>query len=358
MPEEAGLGSQEVRQAKQAAPIVDNKKSSETSAIKESEFIGKLAGIIAGENASEAKINWVRKNIETTRETVQQGKHETGYYPASGHNDGLRALVAYDLDNLVTCDFQPSSTEERLIALGLKQGIDFNSVGFNERKEITFNLFGRQRKITEFYKDLKGFDLKTVRGFEDGKVDVLIINLPTGAPIDTNLTENNYEGVKEGGFFCFGEHPLGGSFGADKKITIPASLYERFGLEKLAITNRHPHTIETWRPPDEPEPQAPKQGFILHKTKDIDTKLAAEAENAILMFVWAAKDTDMIQEIKGMLLIESPDAKDIKSYREWTKSLAGELIKAGVEPEWINSLKNKILGKLDVCAEEIINKKT
>lgn len=351
------------------APETAEVKANEHTVINKEVFLEKFSGLIAGDGASEARINWVKKNIESIQAAVQKGKHKSGYYPASGY-DGLRVLVAYDLERLVTSDSDRNligQTEEMLRLLGIEpktNDISFNDKGEATAREVAFELFGQQRTITEFYADAKGVDLKSVRGFEDGKADILHVYLATGADEfeGQGLNENNYGLVKEGGFFCFEENPFGTGFAGDFEPLIPSSLYGIFGLEKLEIIRRHPATVHSYNAADLEalDKQEPGRGAILHKAKAIDQKLAALIADVSYITFMVAGDVAAVTQRNESDERKFNDygeivtgAEDLKGDKEQIGEFSGKLLDAGADKELIEKFKGAITGELDSAVKRL-----
>src|SRR3989338_3648790 len=350
-------------------------------AVEMDSLVGKLASLIAGEGASEARVNWVRKNIESIREAVQRGKHQMGYYPASGY-DGLRVLVAYDLGHLVTCDNDRDligQTEEMLKQLGIEpkaKDIDLNERGEVTGREITFELFGRQRTISEFYMDLKDFELRallrTVKGFEDGKVDVLHVYLPTGTGEAEErlqrLNENNYVLVREGGFFSFEENPFGVGFAGDFESSMPSSIYEIFGLEKVDITKRHPVTVYSFSDSEHEryDKEEPRQGAILHKAKTMDEKLVDMIWETVYMAWTAASEISEAAQRTAVPEAEKfdeygqvvVDAEGLVVFRDEINASLSRLLEACTTPEeqaLVKRFGDEVIGKIDEAVKKLEN---
>jgi len=232
-------------------------------------FIHEAAVSIAGKNADGNKINWVEENIRTIRQAVQAGRHSTGYYPASGE-DGLRVLIAYDLDILVTCDKNENligATEVKLNELGVEFSKNYDEA--NKRKEITFKLPGRpgKRKIIEHYKDVKDLDLSAE--FSSGKVDVVHTYLPNLAQ-DYIRFEDMLKFTNEGGFLCDGENDQNIPY---REALIPQSLYEMSGLKKIEIIQRQPYTVTNYARVVEELPKQPTKGIIFQKEREVKDEI-------------------------------------------------------------------------------------
>ncbi len=292
----------------------------------DSSVAAKTVEVITGDKANAAEKEWVEANIASIREAVQQGRHSTLYYPASGR-DILRPLVAFDADHLIAVDSSKQvigEAEKQVRELGIEPKVEISEDG--KRREITFELDGRQRRITEVQYDVR---LVNPTSFGLEQIDILHIYLPTGATqaitedeiylkekygdegysmkyqpevreeirkdptapkpdpktgnykavfagMDDQLSPINYQMVAEGGFFVFGENRLGGH-------VMPPVLLEIIGLEEKQITARHPFTILTsfFRKPSELATMD-RTGYIYQKAKTVDLEAIATFNDAVL----------------------------------------------------------------------------
>ncbi|MDP4009530.1 MAG: hypothetical protein Q8P53_00945 [Candidatus Shapirobacteria bacterium] len=281
-----------------------------------------VVDLVAGKDVDVEKKDWVAQNISSIREATKNGRHSTIYYPASGE-DMLRVLYAYDADHLIAVDPDEQwagNLEEKLQSVGIQTKTEIFA---EERKrEITFELDGKERRITRLYRDARQVDLKAF-GFE--AVDVLHIYAPTGADVDITeeelylqskygdewimmsleqkvrdematdplapkpdeegrykivipkvreeITAENCVMVSEGGFFVFGER--GSMFG------LPPTLLKIVGLEMKQIVERHPQTVQTsFYPKEEELKSMDRRGDIYHKIKTVSPDVIKCFEDA------------------------------------------------------------------------------
>jgi hypothetical protein len=280
-------------------------------------LLQKGAELISGKESSEFDIEWVQENITSIQEAVKNGKHEVMFYPASGR-DLLRVILAYDLYHLIVVDIDEYHAEE--MASQLKEvGIPYKTIPLKDRKgkEIVFTIDGKDRKVTHIIGDARTNNLQTF-GLE--QVDILHVYLPTGADsavkadeaylqakygdewymkqwddearslmnadpdapkpnptsneydivipaVNNDIDSTNYQTVREGGFFVFGERRL------QRTQTLP-SLYRIAGLKEYQITRRHPFTVLTALYPNKDElKEMNRNGYIYQKECSVNPEI-------------------------------------------------------------------------------------
>jgi len=224
---------------------------------------------------------WQLDNIKTIQDAVKNGEHKTMYYPAIGV-DGLRCILAYDLDHLLSVD----ALEHHIT--GLVDGLNAMEIPYTERyvkdktHEIEFEANGKKRKVTAITDDVRDVDIES--HLENGKVDVLHIYKPTGADdstdfdtgetikkgISTGFDGYNLSLVNEGGFICIGEREI---TYYESKGLIPETFFQIFGLKPYDITEREPSTVMTFQMGKRDKPCG---GKIYQKIAEVSDEVSSE----------------------------------------------------------------------------------
>jgi hypothetical protein len=161
---------------------------------KEGLIIDKVAEVLSDNHPE--RVSWIKENIESIREAIKDGKHDTLVYPASG-TDGLRTMFAYDVKHLITIDnneYFIGETEKLLDKIGIKYKVEYNEK--EKIKNIYLQIGEEKRIITEYYKNAKEVDLKKI--LPNGKADIYHEYYSMNS---TGLREESYSLVEENGFF-------------------------------------------------------------------------------------------------------------------------------------------------------------
>ncbi|MDP2630379.1 MAG: hypothetical protein Q8P56_03140 [Candidatus Uhrbacteria bacterium] len=238
----------------------------------------RMARDIAGKDADQETCDWTAQHITSNNEAVQQGRHDTIYYPGSGR-DSIRALIAYDACHLIAVEYNKDYT------IPLEDFGDFNiqELATNDptRRELVFTYNGIERRITEIVGDARLVDPGKIAG---RKPDILHIYTPTMGPDDklgdravlssivSGITEENYRLIVEGGFFIFNDASISNSPAwthANKEL---ATLY---GLDEIRTVKRNPYTrMLTLKFPNT------EMGYIYKKREEVSSEIFAAADEA------------------------------------------------------------------------------
>ncbi len=318
------------------------------------------AELILPDDATSEDRAWARDNITSIRRAIRNGKHGSAYYPSSG-TDGVRVLVAYDVDHLVCVDqiFDMfSETSDRLRAVGAT-ALETSMAGI--QRTLRFELDGRQRTIVEIVGDAR---LHTPETLGLPQVDVYHAYLPNGS--DRDLTEReqflreryeadefyittdeanlimqhdpsapfpadmsgayriarrglkdhpdsyNYQTVREGGFLALGEASAGFS----------PVLCAIAGLRALPITRRHPYTVSTSLYPNPDELKAwNHMGTIFQKVRTVNPEIVQICTEAPRLD-WAFNGFTQ-GDLYFLGVVE--DAAVVQGIEEWHRSHVAEV---------------------------------
>lgn len=354
-----------------------------------------VVDLVAGRDADPTKKEWVRAHIRSIRETTRVGRHSILYYPASG-TDIIRPLYAYNADHLIAIDMDKQrvgEAERQIRELGIQPEVETSDDG--KRRVVTFEMDGRQRKITEVQDDVR---LVSPKSFGLDQVDVLHIYAPTGATeaitedevylkerygdewyfkrwqpeareemekdptapkpdeegkykivfegMGSKLNVANYEMVSEGGYFVFGEGKL-------NAYDIPPSLLEMVGLEQQQIVTRYPYQVLTSMFP-KPEEIATmdRTGYIYEKTRTVNSRAIEAFDDAVSTNFWTYYGFMEFERGNWWGLgINEGDNMDVKAaienkhagLQEEVTSLAQRFVEADVEPSLVERFKAETL---------------
>lgn len=344
-------------------------------------------------DTSEIDPVWRRENIESINEAVQDGLHETAYYPACGR-DILRVVGSYDLAHLVAVDsYDFEGFQEQLDQLGIVPTLTDlpNSSG----TEYIFELGGKERKVTLVVGDAREISLAD---FGLNKVDVWHVYLPTGADediteqevylrglygdrwysklfdaearqamdddpnapepddetghykivsrkIDKNLTASNICNVNVGGFLVLNER----SWQAIEESSV---LDEIAGLKKIPITTRHPFDVLTsLYPTPEELNEIDRRGCIYQKTKEVSPEVIGTLEEVRELSYWSYYWLDMFESgnheyidtkgNSGEVDIEFHLKQKLDEFDEVNEEITKSLRNQAVEEELIAKLINQ-----------------
>lgn len=245
-------------------------------------------------------LSWEIQNIKTIQDAASNGAHSIMFYPASGY-DGLRCIIAYDLDHIITADLNDFSIREYLDKMRISYIKNDSDDGIT--KETLFSLNGRQRRATELKMDARDVNLSEILGPEsNGTIDVLHIYAPTGIEniekcdektgewtlvregIVSRLDAKNYNMINLNGFLCIDERPIGLGFGGNYRSFIPESFFEMIGLKEHKVIERHPYSVCTSMYPDKDEMKQ-HGGVIYQKVKDVGFRASLELAS-LAQYLW------------------------------------------------------------------------
>ena len=358
--------------------------------------VEKVVDLVSGKEADNFKREWVEANILSIKNVVQQGRHNNLYYPASGA-DIIRPLYAYDVDRLISVENDKQRvgiTEKQLEEMGVKTTVQVAPDG--KSRDITFELEGKQRRVTEVYQDAR---LVGSKDFGLEQVDVLHIYAPTGADtpiredeiyfqkkygaewhskrwdqqalaeknadpnapkedpetgnyktvvegIGNKLTPTNYQMVTEGGFFVLNEGRL------QHYETIP-SLYFIAGLEEREIIHRHPYTVLTSMVPSKAELETmDRTGYIYQKSKTVSPQVIEVFNDALMDQFWNGYSFMEFERgdfsYMGIKPEEGINVEDAVNNRyaklqEKTEEFVKRFTEAGVRSDLVNQYKVELL---------------
>src|SRR3989338_1440557 len=340
---------------------------------------------------------WIKDNITSLQEAVREGKHETLYYPAHGF-DILRPLIAYDASQLIAVD-SDNQLRGRIQQQLEQLGVSFTTETSSDDSLVTtsFNWQGKDRRVTEVFEDARQFNIQEL-GL--AKVDVLHVYLPTGADqdvdeldlyfkqkyppdewmrrktryqlgeipeemvpavdpetgkyqvihkaIENRLTQQNYDLVSEGGFFCFDERGLSPY---KRAFDAPHVLFEMAGLQEKGITRRYPWTVRTSFVPSKADVQfMDRAGVIYHKERGVSPQ-TLEAFNHVISVI---NDTGYNIEMFGSgefdTFVHFEDGEKLgdavlrrfNDLDEGVERISGEFQKAGIKPQKIKQFKDQM----------------
>lgn len=215
------------------------------------EIVDRYARLAAGERAEPATIQRIKDNISSIQQAAARGRHKTLYYPASGR-DVLRALLAYDAEQVLAVDTEDPKTEEALRQLGIQVAVREQARAGRTEKTIEFDLAGKKRQITQVIG--KAQEIRLADYFESAQADIVHIRRPTGADEDISVPEDEsrilpgikwylaqpaYDFVASGGFLVLQEGNLATTYSIatdlSRKIEVPRKLLEILKLKELKI---------------------------------------------------------------------------------------------------------------------------
>lgn len=352
--------------------------------------------LISGKESAESDIEWVRENITSIQEAVKNGKHEVMFYPASGR-DLLRVILAYDLHHLIVVDIDEYHAEEMESQLKEVE-IPYTTTSLEDRKgkEVVFTIDEKDRKVTHIVRDARTNKLQSF-GIE--QVDILHVYLPTGADsavkadeaylqakygdewymkqwddearslmnadpdaprpdpvsgeydivvpaVNNDIDSTNYQTVREGGFFVFGERRL------QRAQPLP-SLYRIAGLKEYQITRRHPFTVLTALYPDKDElKEMDRIGYIYQKERSVNPEIIDILNEVFMTQYWT--EYSFFEFERGSFVyigIEDDGPIDVVSaihahYQDLKSSVAEytqRLLSAGVDPADVDAFQQEMM---------------
>jgi hypothetical protein len=331
-------------------------QNSEKDGSNSSVLVPKVVDSMLGENNTD-RAQWAADNIHSINEAVQNGRHDTLWYPASGV-DVLRAAFAYDVLEAVGIDDQ--YTIDNLRSKLAQGGFEYDIVTDDAEKFVVKIKDGNKtRQITVLNADAR---LVSPQDAGMQQVDILHVYLPTGAtepikefdrntgetveigvPVQAEISSRNLSLVKEGGFLCFGEKGLGPE-------PIPESLLKILGLERHSITRRHPHTVTTSFYPSEEELRSmSRMGTIYQKVSTVPAELGDLGLETLMTMFWQTYPLAEFSRGKIEFLgltedtITSQKISDvINEWRVYRNEAILELTKAGVNMELLVELEREM----------------
>ena len=235
-------------------------------------------------------------NIKSIQQAVMQGRRSTLFDPAVGR-DGLRLILAYDVDHLIAADKQEFSIVDLLQKMDIPYNIQEANNGL--QRDFYFSINGKDRRVTEFRMDARDVKFKDA-GIEGGKVDVLHIYLPMGAAnpkysgdiFEEDVNKENIDIIHPGfspklnahnigminveGYLCIEESHGGGHY----KEIVPSVFFDMMGLREHHITNRNPYNVTTSFAPSE-DSFSHQDGYIYQKVRTVDEDVVAKLEQLL-----------------------------------------------------------------------------
>lgn len=278
-------------------------------------------------------------HIDSIREVINFGKHESMYYPGSGF-DAFRALLAYEVQKLVAVDkgeHTLGDLEKKFKEMGKVYDLKIEE----DRKVFQFEWEGRQRQIIEVREDLSDIEMSDY--FDSDRPDILHTYLTNSSEYkDSGFSLKKYNSVETGGFVVMNEDTLVGDFLKNQKL--PESLLKVMGLNRKEITRRPPeHILTSGAITDQLG-----QGFIYKKEKEVGGEIVETVLDYIYSDSFLPKSLKSLQE--GAMLNFRLEGENfvnafenvLSSFIYKTETLIDRLSDLGVEHSLLETIKAEI----------------